>query len=96
MLTRRRISYEADRRGFGGLRRFRMSIKEFMNTAEERHAAIIGLCEVLTLGIPPRYKPTADYKAVNIHPEHHYYALGRGAGVLVWFGLVMSAWHILF
>jgi len=67
-----------------------------MNTAPERHAFVIGLCEVLTLRIPPRHAPTPSYKAVNIYPEHHYYDIGRGAGVAAWVPLVALIKYLIF
>ncbi len=55
----------------------------FLNTHEEWHAFIFGLCEVLCPW-PPRHKTMSPRLARQVKNEHHYYMLGRAAAILAW------------
>ena len=50
------------------------------NTPEERHAFVIGFCEVFCPW-PPRFRsqPTQVFCS-----EYHYYTFGRALGVIAW------------
>ena len=51
------------------------------NTPPERHAFIIGLCEVLCPWPPRTWLNRKDHDAIQT--EYHYYAAGRAVGFLV-------------
>ena len=55
----------------------------FLSTHQEWHAFIFGLSEVLCPW-PPRHKTMSDHLAAQVRDEHHYYMLGRAAGILAW------------
>lgn len=54
--------------------------KTLLNTADERHAFIIGLSETLCPW-PPRYKLLATDNRL-FEAEYHYYAAGRACGFI--------------
>jgi hypothetical protein len=60
-----------------------------LNTSEERHALVIGLCEVLC-PLPPKCPckrlPPLSLRGVAeaISKEYHYYLAGRALGVIAW------------
>jgi len=53
-----------------------------MNTPDELHAFVIGLCEILAPW-PARYW-TFGARLKEIEDEHHYYMFGRAMGVIAW------------
>lgn len=62
-----------------------------MNTPEERHAFVIGFCEVLC-PLPPRFVPSpltgeGDNPREAVSREYHYYSLGRALALLAWLGI---------
>ena len=52
----------------------------FLNTSEERHALVIGLCEVLCPWPPKCHCEQSE----AISQEYHYYLAGRALGVIAW------------
>ena len=65
-------------------------MKSWFSTPKERHAFLIGFSEVLCPW-PPRIK----YEDDEVKGEHHYYGIGRGAGVIAWI-LLAKLIHLLF
>jgi hypothetical protein len=66
-------------RGF--LKGIRLSA--FLDSYQEWHALVEGLCEVLCPW-PPRHK--LSRKLLNdLRGDHHYYVFGRVLGVIAWF-----------
>ena len=68
------------------------AIKELMNTPQERHAFVIGFCEVLC-PLPPRFVPSpltgeGDNPREAVSRECHYYSAGRALALLAWLGIV--------
>jgi len=59
----------------------RIPLSEFMSTPTELHAFAEGISETLCPW-PPRYQLTGKLLD-DLHGEHHYYTLGRSAGVPV-------------
>jgi len=64
--------------------------REFMDTPEELHAFVIGLCEILC-PFPARFGPywklpekEGDSASEAIAKEYHYYSFGRIMGVIAW------------
>jgi hypothetical protein len=57
-------------------------LSNFMDTHQEWHAFVEGLCEVLCPW-PARHKLTGDLMT-DLNGEHHYYAFGRAVGVIAW------------
>lgn len=60
--------------------------KEFMNTYQEWHAFVEGLCEVVCPW-KARYEPSEELLN-DLKREHHYYQAGRAVGVFVWVGII--------
>jgi len=60
-----------------------INVREFLNTADELHALVIGLAEIFPFW-PPRHKYHEHEDCVNLNAEYHYYSLGRILGVLCW------------
>jgi len=58
-------------------------MKSFMNTPDEFHAFVIGLCEVLCPW-PPRNQLPIRNSQLTIAEEYHYYLFGRAMGVIAW------------
>jgi len=56
-------------------------LSTFMDTVEEWHAFVDGLCEALCPW-PARHKPSAENQKA-IEDEYHYYMWGRAVGILV-------------
>jgi len=56
--------------------------KEFLNTYQEFHALVLGLCAVLC-PFPSKYKPSDDL-VKQIQDEFHYYQTGRAIGIILW------------
>jgi len=54
----------------------------FLNTPEEWHAFVEGLCEVLCPW-PARYE-NVDTCQRSFKGEYHYYMFGRALGVIAW------------
>lgn len=63
--------------------------RQFLNTTEERHALVIGLCEVLCPW-PPYFKGMPTHECTDLKLEFHYYMLGRALGIMAWFGLAVA------
>ena len=61
--------------------------REFLNTAEELHALVIGLCEVVCPW-KPRQEFLAPENVKDLTTEPYYYHLGRALGVFVWLGII--------
>lgn len=61
----------------------KVKIAEFLNTAEELHALVVGLCEIVA-PFPPPKRLCAEERATETGKEWHYYQLGRALGVFVW------------
>jgi hypothetical protein len=59
-----------------------LNIKNFINTANEWHAAVEGFCDVFFPFVKP-YKPSDNLKKA-IEDEHHYYNFGRVVGFIAW------------
>jgi len=62
--------------------------KEFLNTAEELHALVIGAGEIIA-PFPRMWHWLAIKSLDEIASEWHYYQLGRIIGVFTW--LLISA-----
>jgi hypothetical protein len=60
-----------------------IDIKAFLDVYQEWHTFVEGLCEVLCPW-PPRHKAMTAKLRAEIEAEHHYYMLGRAAGVCGW------------
>jgi len=60
-----------------------IDIRGFIDTGEEWHAFVYGLCEVLAPW-PPRHKSMQDNLLKQITSEYHYYLFGRAMGVIAW------------
>lgn len=69
--------------------------KEFLNTAEELHALVIGLCEVLCPW-PATWLTPSKERLNELLSEYHYYALGRGLGILTWLGIAAAVKAMFF
>jgi len=61
--------------------------REFLDDAEELHALVIGIAEVLCFW-PSRFTTPSKERAKELAREYHYYQLGRITGFFVWFGLI--------
>jgi len=83
------MSYQTPR---GFLRGIELS--HFMDTHAEFHAFALGLCEVLCPW-PPRHKDMSQELKDQLTAEHHYYMLGRTAGVLAWIALPLFIWRVV-
>jgi hypothetical protein len=63
---------------------------ELFSTAQEQHAFLVGISEVIAFW-KPRFGMPENYEAAilpgNPLYEYHYYMFGRACGVLVWIGL---------
>jgi hypothetical protein len=74
-----------------------INLKDILNTWEERHAFIIGFCEVLCPW-PPRTSAYADVVS-PIKEEYHYYMAGRALGfpllILIIIALVKLVLEVL-
>ena len=57
-------------------------LSTFMDTIEEWHAFVDGLCEALCPW-PPRHKPSPENQKA-IEDEYHYYMWGRAVGIGAW------------
>jgi len=55
-------------------------MRSLLSSPEERHAFVIGLCEVLCPW-PARYSVNSRN---SINSEYHYYVSGRALGVIAW------------
>lgn len=66
----------------GRLLRLQSWLGTILSTAEERHAFLIGICEVLC-PLPPRVRPW-DNTVSQINAEYHYYVAGRALAALCW------------
>lgn len=73
----------------------RLKLSEFLNTADEVHALVIGWCEALCPW-PPALKAMTRKRAREISKEYHYYMLGRGLGILSWLGIAVAIKEIFF
>ena len=62
---------------------------EFLNSFEEWHSLVFGVCAVLC-PFTSRYKPSTAL-AKQIEDEYHYYQVGRVLGILLW---IVIAWVI--
>ena len=62
----------------------KIPLREFISTAEEWHATVVGFCEMFPPW-PSRYK--LDY----VTEEFHYYMFGRTVGFGVWILLLRAA-----
>jgi len=69
--------------------------RQFLSEAEELHALVIGLCEVIAFW-PPFFKNlTSDQKA-DLVQEYHYYMLGRALGIFVWLAICCGVKAVFF
>lgn len=66
-----------------------IKLSEFMNTAEELHAWVIGLGELFPPW-PPFYKRMTRARRKELDQERHYYILGRICGFAAWTGIVVA------
>ena len=56
-----------------------------MNTPEELHAFVIGLCEVLAPWRPSTdIGKCGDGPLETVRKEYHYYSFGRAMGAIAW------------
>lgn len=58
-------------------------LKDFLNTAGELHALVIGWGEIVAPW-PPRWRRISRSGSVDLAKEYHYYQLGRALGVFTW------------
>jgi len=63
--------------------------KQFLSEAEELHALVIGLSEIVAFWPSWVYRPTRGLKA-TLTKEYHYYMLGRILGVIFWIILILT------
>jgi len=68
-------------------------IRTLFDTYEEWHAFIIGFCEVLCPW-PASFKINRSVKK-SLAPEYHYYAAGRGCGLVALLGVIILAKKLL-
>jgi hypothetical protein len=59
-----------------------LNIKAFLDTYQEWHAFVEGLCEVLCPW-PARYESSEELIS-DLKGDHHYYMFGRAIGVIAW------------
>lgn len=71
-----------------------LSLSNFMDTHEEWHAFIFGLCGVIC-PFPPGHKQMSEELQKQIREEYHYYLFGRATGILCWIGILKLVWEIL-
>jgi len=76
----------------GFLKGIRLSA--FLDTYQEWHAFVEGLCEVLCPW-PPRYKSVHKKLLKQIASEYHYYMFGRALAVIAWL-IIAKLIHIVF
>jgi len=62
-----------------------INVREFLDTAEELHALVIGIAEIFPFW-PPRRWYHEHNDCVNLNAEYHYYMLGRIIGLVCWLG----------
>ena len=76
-------------------------MKTFLSTPQERHALVIGLCEVVCPW-PPRWRcerlPLLSLRGVAeaISQEYHYYLIGRALGVVSWLIIAKVVQEVFF
>ena len=69
--------------------------RDFLNTAEELHALVIGLAEILAPFFTFRHRWTREQSAALVK-EWHYYSLGRILGIFAWLGIAALIREIFF
>lgn len=69
--------------------------KQFLSEPEEIHALVIGLCEILCPWPATWLTPSTD-RLNELLSEYHYYALGRGLGILAWLGIAAAIKAVFF
>jgi len=84
------MSYQTPR---GFLRGIELS--HFMDTYAEFHAFAQGFCEVLCPW-PPRHAEMSEDLKKQVTDDHHYYMLGRAAGILAWLTICCVIKLVLF
>jgi len=70
----------------GRLLRPQSFLGTILSTAQERHALLIGICEVLC-PLPPRVRPW-DKTVSIVNLEYHYYLAGRALAAQYWVILI--------
>lgn len=73
----------------------RPKLSDFLNTADEVHALVIGWCEALCPW-PPAVKAMTRKRAREISKEYHYYVLGRGLGIFTWLIIAVLIKKLIF
>jgi len=58
--------------------------RDFMDTTEELHAFVVGLCEVLAPWPPRCHCDPERSEGEAISKEYPYYSFGRAMGVIAW------------
>jgi hypothetical protein len=66
-----------------------IKLKEFMNTAEELHAWVIGVGELFPPW-PAIYKRMTRKRRKELDQERHYYVLGRITGFVIWILIIVA------
>ena len=67
-------------------------MRSLLSTPEERHAFIIGLCEVLCPWPPECHCEQGE----AISQEYHYYLAGRALGVIAWLSIAKIIQEVFF
>jgi len=68
-------------------------LREFLNTGDEFHTAVIGYCEVMC-PYPPVIACSEAVKEVA-GKEYHYYAFGRAMGLISWVAIIIASIKLL-
>lgn len=72
-----------------------IKLSEFLNTAEELHALVIGWAEIVCPW-PPLHKKASTAQTGILSQELHYYQLGRVLGIPTWVGILAAIKAIFF
>lgn len=67
-------------------RQTKIDPREFLNTAKELHALVIGWAEIVCPW-PPLHRKIGRRNAEDLSREYHYYQLGRALGIFTWLGI---------
>ena len=70
-------------------KKFKIDPGEFLNTAEELHALVIGWGETVAPWFPA-HRARTRRRNKELSQEPHYYQLGRALGVLTWVGIAAA------
>jgi len=71
-----------------------LNVRHFLDTQQEWHAFVEGLCEVLCPW-PARHKISRKLSN-DLRGDHHYYMFGRALGVIAWLIIAIIIKEVFF